>query len=65
MNIDLLRRLCETPGVPSREERVRDLIHAEVTDLFDAIAVDPMGSLICRRDPRPPPAGRRPARRPR
>lgn len=60
MNIDLLRRLCETPGVPSREERVRDLIRAEVTDLFDAIVVDPMGSLICRRDPRPP-AGRAPA----
>ena len=24
MNIDLLRRLCETPGVPGHEERVRD-----------------------------------------
>jgi len=30
MNIDLLRRLCETPGVPGHEHRVRDLIRAEI-----------------------------------
>ena len=29
MNIDLLKRLCETPGVPGHEHRVRDLISAE------------------------------------
>jgi len=50
MNIDLLKRLCETPGVPGHEDRVRDLITAEVEDLFDDISVDPMGSLHCRRD---------------
>ena len=32
MNIDLLKRLCGTPGVPGHEERVRDLIKAEVLD---------------------------------
>ena len=26
MNIDLLKDLCETPGVPGREHRVRELI---------------------------------------
>ena len=26
MNIELLRQLCETPGVPGHEDRVRDLI---------------------------------------
>lgn len=52
MNIDLLRRLCETPGVPGREERVRALIEKEAEDLFDEIRTDPMGSLICRRSPR-------------
>jgi putative aminopeptidase FrvX len=56
-NIDLLRRLCETPGVPSREERVRELIQREVEGLFDEISVDPMGSLICRRGPRPAAGG--------
>lgn len=52
MNIDLLRRLCETPGVPGHEHRVRDLITAEIKDLFDEVTVDPMGSLLCRRDAR-------------
>ncbi|SHE36909.1 endoglucanase [Loktanella atrilutea] len=50
MNIDLLKRLCEMPGVPGREDRVRDLIQTEVADLFDDISVDPMGNLLCRRD---------------
>ncbi len=53
MNIDLLKRLCETPGVPGREERVRALIAREVEGLFDSIETDPMGCLICRRGPRP------------
>jgi endoglucanase len=52
MNIDLLRRLCETPGVPGREERVRDLITREVKGLFDSVETDPLGTLICRRGPR-------------
>ena len=52
MNIDLLRRLCETPGVPGHEHRVRELIQTEIEGLFDNVTVDPMGSLLCRRDPR-------------
>jgi len=52
LNIDLLKRLCETPGVPGREERVRALIEREVKGLFDEIETDALGSLICRRHPR-------------
>jgi endoglucanase len=52
MNVDLLKRLCETPGVPGREERVRALIEEEVDGLFDEVKTDAMGSLICRRGPR-------------
>ncbi len=52
MNIDLLKRLCEMPGVPGREERVRELIEEEVDGLFDEVRTDAMGSLICRRAPR-------------
>lgn len=44
-NTELLRRLCETPGVPGHEERVRDLIRAEIKDLADDVHQDPMGSL--------------------
>jgi putative aminopeptidase FrvX len=52
VNIDLMKRLCETPGIPGREERVRALIEKEVKGLFDEVTTDPMGSLICRRGPR-------------
>jgi len=52
VNIELLQRLSETPGVPGREERVRDLIASEVEGLFDEMETDAMGSLICRRAPR-------------
>ena len=47
MNIDLLRALCETPGVPGHEDRVRALIEKEVKGLFDEVSVGAMGSLHC------------------
>jgi tetrahedral aminopeptidase len=49
MNLDLLKRLTETPGIPGREERVRELIRREAKGLFDQTDVDAMGNLICRR----------------
>ena len=50
MNTDLLKRLCETPGVPGHEERVRELILSEIEGLFDRVETDPMGSLHCVKD---------------
>ena len=47
MNIKLLKALCETPGVPGHEERVRKLIQKEAKGLFDSVTTDPMGSLHC------------------
>jgi len=47
MDISLLQRLCETPGIPGREERVRALVQKEIKGLFDSVTVDPMGSLLC------------------
>jgi endoglucanase len=38
------------PGVPGHEDRVRKLIMSEIDGLFDEVTVDPMGSLLCRRD---------------
>jgi endoglucanase len=49
VNADLLKRLCEVPGIPGREERVRDLIQKEIKGLFTDTRVDSMGNLICRR----------------
>ena len=49
MNIDLLKALCETPGIAGNEERVRRIITHEImhidTDAFK-FDTDPMGNLI-------------------
>ena len=49
MHIELLRDLCETPGIPGREERVRTLVEESIEGLFDDVRTDAMGSLICTR----------------
>src|SRR5262249_11696056 len=46
VNFDLLKRLCETPGVPGREERMRRLVAEEMRPLVDELSVDVMGNLI-------------------
>ncbi|WP_437201954.1 M42 family metallopeptidase [Planctomicrobium sp. SH664] len=53
--MDLLKLLTQTPSVPGREDRIREVIQAHVTaaGLFDDIRVDAMGSLIGIRRPRP------------
>lgn len=47
MNIALLKQLSETPGVPGREERIRELITRQLKPLADTITTDAMGNLIC------------------
>ena len=42
----LLKRLCEAPGVPGREDAVRDLIRAEVSPLVDEVFTDALGNLF-------------------
>ena len=59
LNTDLFRRLCETPGIPGREERVRELIKKEIKGLFDSTRTDSMGSLICTRKPTRKTTGRK------
>jgi len=51
MNKKLLQKLCETPGVPGREERVREVVRGHIRGLFDDVSEDAMGSLICTRKP--------------
>lgn len=51
MDINLLKSLSEAPGVPGREERVRDLVIKAGKTLFDDTSVDPMGSVIMRKSP--------------
>ncbi len=45
-NLDLLRRICETPGVSGFERRIRNLILQELSGLADEVRVDNMGNVI-------------------
>lgn len=45
LDIDLLSRICETPGAPGYEKRIRDLIIQEVTPLVDEVNVDNLGNV--------------------
>lgn len=49
MRYELLRTLCETAGIPGREERIREVVRAEIKGLFDEVEEDRLGSLICTR----------------
>ncbi|MEM1320881.1 MAG: M42 family metallopeptidase [Bacteroidota bacterium] len=46
INVELLKRICETPGAPGFEQRVRELVLKEVTPLVDEVRVDAMGNVI-------------------
>lgn len=46
MNFNLLKRLCETPGVPSREDQMRAVVIEELRPLTDSIRLDAMGNVI-------------------
>lgn len=45
LNIELLSKICETPGAPGYEKRIRDLIIAQVTPLVDEVEVDNLGNV--------------------
>jgi len=45
INVDLLKTICETPGAPGFEQRVRELVIKEVSPLADEVSVDNMGNV--------------------
>ena len=49
VNLELLTELCETPGAPGREERIREVARRELEPMADEVTVDPLGSLVARR----------------
>ncbi len=46
MSLELLKKLCETPGIAGREEQVRALVIAEMQPLVDELHVDLLGNVI-------------------
>lgn len=49
VNFPLLKRLCETPGIPGREDALRAVVIEELRPLVDSVEVDVMGNVIGRR----------------
>lgn len=45
-NFDLAKRICEVPGTPGFEDRVRELVIAEMRPLVDELRVDALGNVI-------------------
>ena len=46
INVDLLKTICETPGAPGFEDRVRSLVLKEIKSFTDEIEIDNMGNIL-------------------
>ncbi len=46
IDVALLKKICETPGAPGFEQRIRKLVLEEVKPLVDELSIDPMGNVI-------------------
>ncbi len=46
INVQLLKAICETPGVPGYEQRIRELVIREVKPLVDELEVDNLGNVL-------------------
>jgi endoglucanase len=46
INFDLLKRLCETPGIAGREDAVRAVVREELAPLTDDLTVDALGNVV-------------------
>ncbi|TVR78502.1 MAG: M42 family peptidase [Chitinophagaceae bacterium] len=46
INTKLLKEICELPGIPGYEKKIRDFVKKEVTKLVDEVYTDNMGNLI-------------------
>ena len=45
IDIDLLARICEAPGAPGSEKKIRELVLKEIDGLADEVSVDNMGNV--------------------
>jgi putative aminopeptidase FrvX len=45
-NFDLLKRICELPGVAGREDAVAALVREEMAELVDEVSTDALGNVI-------------------
>ena len=45
INTKLLAEICEAPGAPGHEQKIREIVYREVTPLVDSITTDNMGNI--------------------
>jgi putative aminopeptidase FrvX len=45
INVKLLKEICEVPGAPGFEQKIREVVLREVTPLVDEVRVDNMGNV--------------------
>ncbi|MCA9859915.1 MAG: M42 family metallopeptidase [Thermomicrobiales bacterium] len=45
LNIALLKRLCETPGISGREGKIAAIVRDELAPISDEVTVDPFGNV--------------------
>ncbi len=46
INLPLLKELCEAPGAPGREEKIREILIRELEPICDEIRIDALGNVI-------------------
>lgn len=46
INVNLLKQICELPGAPGFEKRIRDFVFQQAKSLVDEIAIDNLGNVI-------------------
>ncbi len=46
INVELLKKICEVPGAPGFESRIRKLVLREIDGLVDEVSIDPMGNVV-------------------
>lgn len=46
LNFELIKRLCEAPGIPGREDQIREIVVNELRPLVDELEVDALGNVI-------------------
>lgn len=46
LDLELFKEICEAPGAPGFENKIRNIIHREIKTLVDEIIIDNLGNLI-------------------
>jgi putative aminopeptidase FrvX len=46
INFDLLKRICESPGIPGREDVIRRLVRDELAAVVDETSIDALGNVV-------------------